>query len=53
VQVVASLRAPSSQGSAKGRSLILQGHVDVVPTGPADMWSSRPMPLCRSWYLTL
>ena len=42
VQVVASLRAPSSQGSAKGRSLILQGHVDVVPTGPADMWSSPP-----------
>lgn len=25
----------------KGRSLILNGHVDVVPTGPADMWS-RP-----------
>ncbi len=43
VQVVASLRAPASQdGPAKGRSLILQGHVDVVPTGPADMWSSPP-----------
>ncbi|MEM8645202.1 MAG: ArgE/DapE family deacylase [Pseudomonadota bacterium] len=25
-----------------GRSLILQGHVDVVPTGPEDMWSTRP-----------
>lgn len=25
-----------------GRSLILQGHVDVVPTGPADMWSRPP-----------
>ncbi len=25
-----------------GRSLILQGHVDVVPTGPADMWSHPP-----------
>ncbi len=38
VQVVASLRAPQPEG----RSLILQGHVDVVPTGPADMWSSPP-----------
>ncbi len=25
-----------------GRSLILQGHVDVVPTGPADMWTHPP-----------
>ncbi len=25
-----------------GRSLILQGHVDVVPTGPEDMWSTPP-----------
>lgn len=25
-----------------GRSLILQGHVDVVPTGPADMWRHEP-----------
>ncbi|ORE96184.1 acetylornithine deacetylase [Stappia sp. 22II-S9-Z10] len=25
-----------------GRSLILNGHIDVVPTGPADMWSSPP-----------
>jgi acetylornithine deacetylase len=38
VQVVASLRAPSAQG----RSLIMQGHVDVVPTGPADMWVTPP-----------
>ncbi len=38
VQVVASLRAPEQ----KRRSLILQGHVDVVPTGPLDMWSSPP-----------
>ncbi|MBB4285303.1 ArgE/DapE family deacylase [Roseospira goensis] len=27
---------------AKGRSLILNGHMDVVPTGPADMWASPP-----------
>lgn len=25
-----------------GRSLILQAHVDVVPPGPADMWSRPP-----------
>ena len=25
-----------------GRSLILNGHVDVVPTGPLDMWSRPP-----------
>lgn len=25
-----------------GRSLILNGHVDVVPTGPADMWTRPP-----------
>ena len=40
VQVVASLRAP--QDHTNGRSLILQGHVDVVPTGPVDMWSTPP-----------
>src|SRR5262245_10381350 len=38
VQVVASLRTPSP----KGRSLILQGHVDVVPAGPLEMWASPP-----------
>ena len=37
-QVVASRRcsAPS------GRSLIIQGHIDVVPEGPAEMWSFPP-----------
>jgi len=25
-----------------GRSLILNGHVDVVPVGPADMWTRPP-----------
>jgi acetylornithine deacetylase len=25
-----------------GRSLILQSHLDVVPTGPADMWERPP-----------
>lgn len=26
----------------KGRSLILQGHCDVVPEGPAEMWTHPP-----------
>ncbi len=38
VQVVATKRCPSPTG----RSLILQGHVDVVPTGPLELWSSPP-----------
>ena len=25
-----------------GRSLILNGHIDVVPTGPADIWTAPP-----------
>jgi acetylornithine deacetylase len=36
VQVVASLRVPHPTG----HSLIMQGHVDVVPTGPSDMWAT-------------
>ena len=27
---------------SSGRSLILNGHVDVVPEGPRDMWSRHP-----------
>jgi len=27
---------------SKGRSLILNGHIDVVPTGPLDLWTSPP-----------
>jgi acetylornithine deacetylase len=38
VQVVASVRA----AGATGRSLVLQGHVDVVPEGPHDMWTCAP-----------
>ena len=26
----------------RGRSLILNGHIDVVPTGPAELWSRPP-----------
>ena len=40
VQVVATLRAPQPPGApGAGRSLVLQGHVDVVPPGPAAMWT--------------
>ena len=28
--------------TAAGRSLILQGHCDVVPAGPLDMWETPP-----------
>jgi acetylornithine deacetylase len=38
INVVGSYRAPN----AKGRSLILNGHIDVVPVGPSDMWTSPP-----------
>jgi len=36
-QVVAT-----SDRGGKGRSLILQGHIDVVPEGPADLWDAPP-----------
>jgi len=38
VQVVAAHRAPNPTG----RSLILQGHIDVVPEGPTEMWTHPP-----------
>jgi acetylornithine deacetylase len=38
VNLVASHRARAP----KGRSLILNGHIDVVPTGPLDMWDRPP-----------
>jgi acetylornithine deacetylase/succinyl-diaminopimelate desuccinylase-like protein len=28
--------------TSKGKSLILQGHCDVVPAGPLDMWDTPP-----------
>jgi len=36
--VVGSHRSPTG----KGRSLILNGHIDVVPVGPTDMWTTPP-----------
>ena len=38
IQVVASRRA----ANPTGRSLILQGHIDVVPEGPHGMWTYPP-----------
>lgn len=34
--------AHRADGGAKGRSLILNGHIDVVPVGPLDMWERPP-----------
>jgi acetylornithine deacetylase len=31
-----------SPTSPVGKSLILNGHIDVVPTGPTDMWTTPP-----------
>jgi acetylornithine deacetylase len=50
-------RARSVVGShhpseTKGRSLILQGHLDVVPTGPTDMWTDPPFdPVIRDGWM--
>ncbi len=38
INVVGTHRA----NGAKGKSLILNGHIDVVPTGPLDMWTRPP-----------
>ncbi|HYF56388.1 MAG TPA: ArgE/DapE family deacylase [Salinarimonas sp.] len=37
--IVVGIHRPRAE---RGRSLILQAHVDVVPTGPADMWTRPP-----------
>jgi acetylornithine deacetylase len=47
INVVGTHRA----GSAKGKSLILNGHIDVVPVGPLDMWTTPPFEprIDRGW----
>lgn len=46
--VVASHRP----AEVRGRSLILQGHVDVVPAGPLDMWATPPFqPVIRDGWM--
>lgn len=48
MQVVATRRATAPTG----RSLILQGHVDVVPTGPEALWTAPPFdPVQRDGWL--
>jgi acetylornithine deacetylase len=37
--IVVAIHRPRHEA---GHSLILQAHVDVVPSGPADMWTSPP-----------
>ena len=35
-----------------GKSLILNGHIDVVPTGPLDMWNAPPFePYCDDGWM--
>ncbi|APZ51474.1 ArgE/DapE family deacylase [Salipiger abyssi] len=38
INVVGTLRPREETG----RSLVLNGHIDVVPTGPLEMWSAPP-----------
>ncbi|MGR3376198.1 ArgE/DapE family deacylase [Salipiger abyssi] len=38
INVVGALRPREETG----RSLVLNGHIDVVPTGPLEMWSAPP-----------
>ncbi len=38
--------------SQTGRSLILNGHIDVVPAGPLDMWKRPPFePVCEDGWM--
>ena len=34
--------SPPGDRARGGRSLIMQGHIDVVPEGPAEMWTHPP-----------
>ncbi len=37
---VVGVHRSAAAGAAGGRSLILNGHIDVVPVGPLEMWDS-------------
>jgi acetylornithine deacetylase len=50
--VVGAHRARTPGGGGAGRSLILNGHIDVVPTGPLDMWATPPfVPVVRNGWM--
>ncbi|WP_397541255.1 ArgE/DapE family deacylase [Roseovarius salis] len=42
VAEIRSVTGTLSPEHPSGRSLILQGHVDVVPEGPGEMWTTPP-----------
>ncbi|TPX47184.1 hypothetical protein SeMB42_g01452 [Synchytrium endobioticum] len=47
INVVATHNPKTKKG--RGRSLVLNGHIDVVPEGPHDMWTTPPFnPSIRS-----
>jgi acetylornithine deacetylase len=47
--IVVGIHRPRKEA---GRSLILQGHVDVVPPGPLDMWTTPPFePVVRDGWM--
>ncbi|SFS12108.1 acetylornithine deacetylase [Agrococcus baldri] len=41
-EVVVGTLEPAPGAAAEGRSLIINGHVDVVPTGSRELWSRDP-----------
>ncbi len=48
--IVVGIHRPRTE---TGRSLILQGHVDVVPPGPLDMWTTPPFdPVIRDGWMS-
>jgi acetylornithine deacetylase len=49
-RTVVGTRRPA--GPVRGRSLILQGHLDVVPVGPLEMWTTPPFdPVIRDGWM--
>ena len=42
LNVVGAHRPRAAGSSSAGRSLILNGHMDVVPVGPLEMWETPP-----------
>lgn len=52
VPEIRSVTGTLDVSDAAGRSLILQGHVDVVPEGPAEMWATLPYdPVIRDGWM--